>query len=127
VTGAARVIGPIGANEAIQGITITGYANSQERGFDICLQDDRSGDSLQFDSCTGNFQFTSCSGGGSTLTGTARVSRVGNLITLRANRIFALYNVNQSARVRTGFALVRSNRLSTINDNDTSDNTCGCR
>ena len=53
-TGAARLIGPIGGlNEPVQGIAVGGFARSF--GYDICIQDDRSGSTLQFDSCTRRF------------------------------------------------------------------------
>jgi len=125
-TGAATLIGPIGGlNEPVQGIAIGGFARNT--GFDICIQDDRSGSTLQFDSCTGDFQVTRCGSGGFLFTGKGDTNRLGNVVTLRADRIFALVNVNQSAQARPGIAVVKVGRVFTINDRDTSNNTCNCR
>src|SRR6185312_11839393 len=65
-TGAATLIGGIAINEVVTDVTLGGVAR---RGFDICLQDDRSGSTLQFDSCTGDYQFTRCGAGAFVLTG----------------------------------------------------------
>jgi hypothetical protein len=125
-TGAARLIGPIGGlNEPVQGIAVGGFARSF--GFDICIQDDRSGSTLQFDSCSGNFQVTRCGPGGFIFTGKGDTTRVGNLVTLRADRIFALVNVNQAAQARSGLAVLKVGRVFTISDKDTTNNTCNCR
>jgi trimeric autotransporter adhesin len=123
-TGAARLVGSIGVNDVITGITVGGVARSG--AFDICLQDDRTGDSLQFDSCTGNFQFTKCGAGAFILTGRGDTQRLGNLVTLRADRLFALANVNQGSP-RSGIAVLRSGRIFVVNDNDSTNNTCSCR
>jgi 3D (Asp-Asp-Asp) domain-containing protein len=125
-TGAARLIGPIGGlNEPVQGIAVGGFGRSF--GYDICIQDDRSGSTLQFDSCTGDFQVTRCGSGGFIFTGKGDTNRVGNLVTLRADRIFALVNVSQTAQARSGLAVVKQGRIFTINDKDTTNNTCNCR
>jgi len=125
-TGAARLIGPIGGlNEPVQGIAVGGFGRSF--GYDICIQDDRSGSTLQFDSCTGDFQVTRCGSGGFIFTGKGDANRVGNLVTLRADRIFALVNVSQTAQARSGLAVVKLGRIFTINDKDTTNNTCNCR
>src|SRR5262245_19331916 len=75
-SGAATLIGAIGVNEPIRGIAI-GNAASATR-FDFCLQDDRSGDTLQFNSCTGDYQFTRCGTGGFVAIGRGNVDRTGN-------------------------------------------------
>jgi trimeric autotransporter adhesin len=127
-TGASRLVGPIGGlNEPVQGIAVGGFARSFGFGFDICIQDDRSGSTLQFDSCTGDFQVTKCGRGGFLFTGKGDTTRVGNLVTLRADRIFALVNVNPAAQARSGLAVVKVGRVFTINDKDTTNNTCNCR
>jgi trimeric autotransporter adhesin len=123
-TGAARLVGPIGVNDVITGITVGSVPRSN--GFDICLQDDRTGDSLQFDSCTGNFQFTKCGAGAFILTGRGDTQRLGNLVTLRADRLFALANVNQGS-VRSGIAVLKTGRIYVVNDGDATNNTCSCR
>jgi len=126
VTGAATLIGPIGGlNEAVQGIAIGGF--SRVGGFDICIQDDRTGSTLQFDSCTGDYQVTRCGPGGFLFTGKGDTNRVGNLVTLRADRLFALVNISPIAQSRSGLAVVKAGRTFTINDRDTTNNTCRCR
>jgi hypothetical protein len=126
MTGAATLVGPIGGlNEAVQGIAIGGF--SRVGGFDVCIQDDRSGSTLQFDSCTGDFQVTKCGRGGFLFTGKGDTSRAGNLLTLRADRVFALVNISPMAQARSGLAVVKAGRVFTINDRDTTNNTCRCR
>jgi hypothetical protein len=126
VTGAATLIGPIGGlSEPVQGIAIAGF--SRGTGFDVCIQDDRTGSTLQFDSCTGDFQVTRCGSGGFLFTGKGDTNRVGNLLTLRADRIFALVNISPTAQARSGLAVVKVGRVFTINDRDTTNNTCSCR
>ncbi len=126
VTGAATLIGPIGGlNEPVQGIAIGGF--SRAGGYDVCIQDDRSGSTLQFDSCTGDFQVTKCGRGGFLFTGKGDTTRLGNLMTLRADRVFALVNISPMAQARSGLAVVKSGRVFTINDRDTTNNTCRCR
>src|SRR5262249_10994742 len=90
-SGAATLIGAIGVNEPIRGIAI-GNAASATR-FDFCLQDDRSGDTLQFNSCTGDYQFTRCGTGGFVAIGRGNVDRTGNFLTLRDARIFVSLDV----------------------------------
>ena len=125
-TGAATLIGPIGGlSERVQGIAVGGFARNT--GFDICIQDDRSGSTLQFDSCTGDFQVTRCGPGGLLFTGKGDTNRLGNLTTLRADRIFALVNVSPAAQARSGIAVVKVGRVFAINDRDTTNNTCNCR
>jgi hypothetical protein len=126
MTGAATLVGPIGGlNEPVQGIAIGGF--SRAGGYDICIQDDRSGSTLQLDSCTGDFQVTKCGRGGFLFTGKGDTTRVGNLLTLRADRVFALVNISPMAQARSGLAVVKAGRVFTINDRDTTNNTCRCR
>src|SRR5215510_10211003 len=125
-TGAATLVNTIGGlNEPVVGIAIGGF--SRVGGYDICIQDDRSGSTLQFDSCTGDFQVTRCSRGGFLFTGKGDTTRVGNLVTLRADRVFALVNISPMAQARSGLAVVKAGRVFTINDRDTTNNTCRCR
>src|SRR5215475_11439062 len=124
-TGAATRIGGIPIKEVINGIAIGGVSR---RGFDVCLQDDRSGDSLQFDTCTGDYQFSKGGAGAFILTGRGITSLQGNVVTLRGDKnVFAIANVNPGATLRSGTALVRAGRLFVINDKDTTNNACGGR
>jgi 3D (Asp-Asp-Asp) domain-containing protein len=126
VTGAAALIGPIGGlTEPVLGIAIGGF--SRGTGFDVCIQDDRSGSFLQFDSCTGDYQVVKCGRGGFLYTGKGDTNRAGNLLTLRGDRVFALVNISPMAQARSGLAVVKVGRVLTINDRDTSNNTCRCR
>ena len=101
MTGAATLVGPVGGlNEPVQGIAIGGF--SRVGGFDVCIQDDRNGSTLQFDSCTGDFQVTKCGRGGFLFTGKGDTSRAGNLLTLRADRVFALVNISPMAQAKSG-------------------------
>src|SRR5262245_23687913 len=126
MTGAATLVGPIGGlNEPVLGIAIGGF--SRGTGFDVCIQDDRSGSFLQFDSCTGDYQVVRCGRGGFLFTGKGDTNRTGNLLTLRADRVFALVNISPMAQARSGLAVVKAGRVFSINDRDTTNNTCRCR
>jgi hypothetical protein len=124
MTGLATSLGAININDAVMDITLGGVSR---RGFDVCLQDDRSGTTLQFDSCTGDYQFSKCGAGAFVMTGKGITSLQGNVLTLRDNNVFALLNVNPGSSLRSGTAIVRAGRIFTLNDRNTNDNTCGCR
>jgi trimeric autotransporter adhesin len=123
-TGVATLIGGINLRETVTGITLGGVAR---QGFDICLQDDRTGSTLQFDSCTGDYQFSKCGAGAFVQTGRGNTSIQNNVLTLRANNVFAIVNINPGSSLRSGTAVVRAGRVFTVNDNNSADNTCGCR
>ncbi len=55
------------------------------------------------------------------------MTRLGNVLTLRADRLFALVNVSPGASLRSGIAIVKNGRAYVINDRDLTNNTCGCR
>ncbi len=95
--------------------------------FDICLQDDSSGDFLQINSTTGEYQFTKCGPGGFTLSRTGTVRIRGSVVTLQQNgpdvRVLA------TITGRRGVASIRvlsSGTTFTITDRDTTNNTCMC-
>jgi len=97
---------------------------------DFCLQDDRTGDLLQFNSLTGEYQFIRCGPQGFTLTGTAQVIRKGCLVELRDGRVLAAINRCPIAPLNTGEATVRTSPLGPallINDRDVTNNACQCR
>jgi len=127
-TGAATLIGAIGVNEPVHSIAIGGVSSGA--GFDVCLQDDRTGDSLQFDSCTGDYQFTRCGAGGFTLIGRGDTNRVGNFLTLRDSKVFAALDMGPIAPRNAGSAVIRLSIIGPfflINDSGTANNTCSCR
>ncbi|HKQ76224.1 MAG TPA: DUF4394 domain-containing protein [Blastocatellia bacterium] len=127
-SGTATLIGAIGVNETVHAIAIGRV--SRATGADVCLQDDDSGDILQFNSCTGDYQFTRCGAGGFTLIGRGDISRVGNLLTLQDSRVSATLDMGPIAPRNAGSALIKPTPLGPtflINDSDTTNNTCGCR
>jgi hypothetical protein len=54
--------------------------------FDICLKDDNTGDTLQWDSTSGSYLFTHCGPNGFTLTGTGTVGFANGIRTLSDNK-----------------------------------------
>lgn len=131
-TGAATLIGAIGVNETISALTIPGTTDSTQStpGTVFCLQDDRSGDILQINTCTGDYQFTRCGTGGFMLMGRASINRVSSGLQLRDNRLNATLNTSLYNRRITGQATIRVTPLGptfNLEDNGTADNTCTCR
>jgi hypothetical protein len=127
-TGAATLIGAIGVDEPIRGIAIQTPVRATR--FDICLQDDRNGDTLQFNSCTGDYQFTRCGTGGFMAIGRANTDRVSNSLFLRDAKIFASIDMRPIGSRNRGFAIYRPNVFGptfSINDSGTANNTCSCR
>jgi hypothetical protein len=128
MTGAATLIGAIGVNEPIRALTV-GSA-SRPTNFDFCLQDDRSGDILQFNSCTGDYQYTRCGSGGFTLIGRGRISRLDNLLNLSDSKVTATVQSRPFVSRHSGSAEIRPSGIGpalTIDDSGTSNNTCSCR
>lgn len=98
-------------------------------GFDICLQDDRNGNLLQFNSITGDYQFNDCRKG-ITLTGNGTVKIRACKIELRASGHNLSITALANPCTRVGTASVQSsspNKTYTINDSDITNNICGCR
>ena len=94
--------------------------------FDVCLQDDRTGATLSFNSATGDYFFASCSGG-FTLAGRGRVEREGCEIRLSDSRVSATLDRCLIAPHNRGRATIRRTPLGPvflINDSDTTNNTC---
>jgi hypothetical protein len=94
--------------------------------FDVCLQDDRTGETLRFNSATGDYSFASCSSG-FTLTGRARVEREGCFVTLRDARVSATLERCVIAPRNRGSTTIRRTPFGSvflINDSDTTNNTC---
>ncbi len=132
-TGAATLIGAVNLSEQITALSVsdpTGIApGTTTAGADSCLQDDRNGDILQFNSCTGDYQFIRCGTGGFTLTGRATVSRGQGALILRDNRLNATFRTGFAGR-NSGDAVIKVTPLGPtflIEDNGTANNTCVCR
>ncbi len=126
--GTATLIGAIGVNEPVHSIAIGRV--SRGAGAVICLQDDDSGDILQFNSCTGDYQFTRCGSGGFTLVGRGDISRSGNLLTLQDSKVSATVDMGPIAPRNTGSVVIKPTPLGPtffINDSDITNNTCSCR
>ncbi|HEX9003087.1 MAG TPA: esterase-like activity of phytase family protein [Blastocatellia bacterium] len=98
--------------------------------FDTCLQDDRSGDVLRFNSRTGEYAFARCGASGFVLTGRASIRRNGCDLQLTDARLSAVLTDCPYSFGSNGRAAIRSNPLGPvffINDRDATDNTCACR
>ena len=97
--------------------------------FDVCLQDDASGDVLFFNSFTGDYKFIRCGVGGFTATGKGKITRVGCLIKLDDAKVHATLDRCIIAPLNRGSATFKPNPIAPvflINDSNTKDNTCMC-
>ncbi|HXG94930.1 MAG TPA: right-handed parallel beta-helix repeat-containing protein [Blastocatellia bacterium] len=97
--------------------------------FDVCLQDDVSGNLLQFNSKTGNYQFLSCKDGVS-FTGRGEINIMGCKIELNATDSGRIISALANACTQNGTATVRISQKAEpyfISDKDTSNNRCSCR
>lgn len=98
-------------------------------GQQVCLQDDRSGDTLRVDLATGDYVFTRCGASGFTLNGKGQISRVGCATTLRDAVVSAVVNQCPIAPLNLGTATIRRTPLGPtfkINDRDVTNNNCTC-
>jgi DNA-binding beta-propeller fold protein YncE len=98
--------------------------------FDACLQDERSGDVLRFNSLTGEYAFARCGANGFVLTGRAAVTRQGCALRLADPRLNAVIEDCAYNAVRGGVAAIRTNIFGsafTLNDRNLDDNSCLCR
>ena len=116
----------------LQGVQVGGYAfeHALQPAFDICLQDDRSGDILRFNSSAGDYQFIRCGADGLTLSGRGAVRRVGCLLTLADSKVQAEIHDCPIAPLSQGQATVRLTPLGpafVINDRDADSSACACR
>ncbi|HZS10423.1 MAG TPA: PQQ-dependent sugar dehydrogenase [Blastocatellia bacterium] len=97
---------------------------------DVCMQDERSGDSLRFNSQTGDFQFIRCGANGFTLSGRGHLTKQGCTIELNDARVSAVLTRCPTSSLDTGSAVIRLNALGprfVIEDRDTTNNNCNCR
>lgn len=95
--------------------------------FDTCLQDDRTSDTLQFNSLTGDYRFIRRFDG-FVLTGKGLIKRIGCLLILQdASRVSASIDKCAIAPKNTGNATVRPIPILpviVINDSNITNNTC---
>lgn len=105
-------------------IQITGQITGNE--YDICLQDDDTGDVLRFNSLTGEYLFVSCKTG-VVMTGRGKVNREGCATELNDPFVAAVIDRCPIAPQNRGSAIIRRTLFGSaifINDSNTTDNTC---
>lgn len=98
-------------------------------GFDKCLQDDESNDTLEFNSFTGDYRYTRCSDG-LTLTGRGKISRAWCSLKLEdLSRISASLidcPISPQGRGTATIKFIPSGPTCFINDSNITNNTCSC-
>lgn len=95
--------------------------------FDICLQDDTSGNFFQLNSTTGEYQFTNCNG--FTLGGTGVLTKRGGIITLQHNGPDRRVLAKSDGAANKGTVSVQvfsGGTTFTIKDRNTLNNNCSC-
>lgn len=124
----------LGANKvsciAVDGAQSSASCNLTVVVYDTCLQDDVSGDSLLFNSYTGDYQFTRCGVGGFVVKGKAELSRDGCSTKLTGPTISAVVEDCILPIRHTGTATLRVSIGSPtliIRDSNTTNNNCNCR
>jgi hypothetical protein len=115
----------------IQGTRVGRYVfeHALRPAFDICLQDDVSGDILRIDTAGGDYQFLRCGGDGFTLDGRGELLRAGCVLALVDTRVIAVINQCPIASPDRGHAIVRVSPHGPsflINDRDVNNNDCVC-
>ncbi len=96
--------------------------------YDLCLQDDRSGDVLRINSRTGAYLFVRCGGGA--LAGRGLLQRDSCALRVTDARVQVAIEDCSFGGVRGARALVRPTPLGAtfvLNDANIADNACGCR
>src|SRR5262249_48866847 len=116
----------------IQGAQIGRYVfeHTLQPAFDVCLQDDRGGDILRFNSSSGDYQFLRCGADGFTLIGRGALRGDGCVLRLTDSRVNVEFNHCPIAPLDRGHATVRVTPLGPvfiINDRDASNSNCVCR
>ncbi len=94
--------------------------------FEVCLQDDRSDVTIRVNFSDGGYEFGGCRGAARNARrlGMGSVSRSGDLAILIDQGLFIVYHT----RLHFAFGTVTvGGRVFTINDSNTTDNTCACR
>jgi len=96
--------------------------------FDICIQDDSSGNLLQLNTVTGQYVFTNCAG--LVVGGTGALIKKGNMITLQHNatdrRLLAKLDLSTGAG-SVALQLLNQGTTLFISDRNIRNNTCTCR
>lgn len=99
--------------------------------FDVCLQDDKSGDTLFINTFTGDYQFVRCGVGGFTMTGKGSITRVGCITRLEDDTRVISAEIDRCAIApkNTGTASIKRPIIGTtfsIKDSNILNNTCSC-
>ncbi len=99
--------------------------------WDVCIQDDRTGDFLVFNSFTGDYQFTRCGPGGFIMTGRGTISRVGCLTKLEDDTrvVSAVVDRCLIAPANRGSAKIKRTPLGAtffLDDGNILNNNCMC-
>lgn len=97
--------------------------------WDVCLQDDKSGDILYFNSFTGDYLFVRCDLGGLTIRGKGMITRTGCLTKLDDAVVSATLDRCIIAPLNRGSASIKPGPFGArfyINDSNTENNTCAC-
>jgi hypothetical protein len=117
------------ANGDSSNVTVLLNTCTAATAFGQCLQDDGSGNVLQFNSAIGNYRFTTCGSGGFSLSGTAVVTVKGSVITLQDNSANRRVLARIDNAIHTGTASVQvfsQGTTFTITNRNTTKNTCTC-
>ncbi len=93
--------------------------------FNMCLQDDHGGQSLQFNTSGGGYQFSACHGTDVTRLGRGQVTRIGSLVILQDSGLIATIDP-RSHRAFAILGIPGEGGIFAILDSDTSNSTCGC-
>jgi HYR domain len=97
--------------------------------FDVCVQDDTTGDTLLFDSQTGDYLFVRCGTSGFRLSGKATVQVKDGIIVLihnAADRRVLARIVNSQKKGNATVQTFSPVAIYTLTDRNTLDNTCAC-
>lgn len=99
--------------------------------FDICVQNDSTGDVLEVNSETGDYRFSSCGSQRVTLTGKAKVKvkKAGCLLKLSASLSDHALTASINICKKTGSASIEitaTGRVFELTDGDITNNTCAC-
>ena len=127
-----RVAGPVVLLAVIVFAGVGGSAKNAIAGapitfFDICLQDESNGNILLFSSTTGAYQFTACPN--ILASGTGSIRTRGCVVVLEVNSPGVRLDAQTDTCMKVGKAaleVLTPNRVFTIMDRNTANNTCSC-
>ncbi len=97
--------------------------------YDVCLQDDKSGDYLLFNSLTGDYQFTRCGVGGFTVIGRGEITRTPCLTMMSDAKVSATLDRCIIAPQNRGNVTFKPNPIGGwhyITDSSITNNSCAC-